>query len=50
MSPLVGYFLGILTVLVIFLPFWYLGRTNNKIGTVYKKYFCNNGEASNVTV
>jgi hypothetical protein len=50
MSPLVSYFLGILTVLVIFLPFWYLGRTNNKIGTVYKKYFCNNQATSEVSV
>jgi hypothetical protein len=50
MSPLLAYFLGILTLVVIFLPFWYLGRTNNKIGQVYKDYFCNNVSGSSVSV
>jgi hypothetical protein len=40
MSPLAAYFLGILTVLVIFIPFWYLGQKNKKIEQVYKKYIC----------
>lgn len=50
MSPLVAYFLGVLTILVIFIPFWYLGRTNDKIGEVYKKYLCNLASSSNVSV
>ena len=43
MSPLLGYFLGILTVLIIFIPFWYLGRNNAKIESIYKQYFCDFG-------
>ncbi len=49
MSPLLAYFLGILTLVVIFLPFWYLGRTNNKISQVYKDFFCTSS-SSNVSV
>jgi len=49
MSSLVAYFLGIITVLVIFFPLWYLGRTNDKIGNVYKQYFCD-GSAQNASV
>lgn len=40
MSPLAAYFLGVLTVLIIFIPFWYLGQKNKKIEEVYKKYIC----------
>jgi hypothetical protein len=53
MSPLAGYFLGILTVLIIFIPFWYLGQKNKKIEEVYKKYICpqaTSSSGSNQTV
>lgn len=41
MSPLVAYFLGIITILIILIPFWYLARVNTKISTTYKNIFCN---------
>ena len=50
MSPLVGFFLGILTVLVIFLPFWYLSRTNDALGNVYKKYLCDTNASAATTI
>ncbi len=50
MSPLVAYFLGIITILIIFFPFWYLGRTTNKIGNVYKQYFCAGSNTQNANV
>jgi hypothetical protein len=43
MSPLLAYFLGLFTVFVIFLPFWYLARVNNRIAPTYKNIFCSSG-------
>lgn len=40
MSPLLGYFLGIFTVIIIFVPFWYLAKVNKKIEPTYKSFFC----------
>jgi hypothetical protein len=40
MSPLVAYFLGVITMLVVIIPFWYLAKVNSKIQPVYKDVFC----------
>jgi hypothetical protein len=45
MSSLIAFFLGILVVLVIFIPFWYLGRSNATIKPVYESIFCSSGIA-----
>ncbi len=42
MSPIVAYFLGLITVLLIIIPFWYLASINGKINPVYNSIFCNN--------
>ena len=42
MSSLIAYFLGILTILVIIVPFWYLAKVNKRIEPVYKNVFCKN--------
>lgn len=47
MSPLVAYFLGIITVLIILIPFWYLARVNQKISTTYKNIFCDSLASTN---
>lgn len=49
MSPLVAYFLGIITILIILIPFWYLARVNQKISTTYKNIFCNSLSGGNAT-
>lgn len=41
MSPVVAYFLGLITVLLIIIPFWYLAKVNSKIQPVYEDIFCN---------
>lgn len=40
MSPLLAYFLGFFTVLVIFIPFWYLAKVNKKVEPTYQSIFC----------
>ncbi len=42
MTPLVAYFLGLITILIILIPFWLLGKSNSKIQPVYKGLFCSN--------
>jgi hypothetical protein len=42
MSPIVAYLLGIITVLIIFLPFWYIAKGNQKVKKVYNDVFCKN--------
>ena len=51
MSPIVAYFLGLLTIIIIFIPFWYLARENNKVQPIYNSIFCDSikGSTSNVT-
>ena len=46
MRSLIAYFLGILTVLIILIPFWYVAKSNTKIKQVYKDVFCNSIETS----
>lgn len=41
MSPLVAYFLGLITILIVLVPFWYLAKINGKIQPVYNSIFCN---------
>ncbi len=48
MAPLVAFFLGILVVLVILIPFWYVATVNSKVGPVYKSIFCQNIDTSDV--
>ena len=40
MSPLIAYFLGLLTFLVIFLPFWALALVNSSVGQAFDQLFC----------
>lgn len=40
MDALLAYFLGILTVLVIFLPFWVLSMYFPEVASVYDNVFC----------
>ena len=40
MSPLIAYFLGILTILVIFLPFWLAALYNSSAAEAYEQIFC----------
>ncbi len=42
MNPLIAYFLGLVTVLIILVPFWYLAKINSKIQPVYNDIFCSN--------
>jgi hypothetical protein len=49
MAPLVAFFLGILLVLVILIPFWYVATVNSKIGPVYKSIFCQNIDTNAVS-
>jgi hypothetical protein len=48
MTPVIAYFLGIITVIVIIVPFWYIASVNAKIGPVYSDIFCNNIKTGNV--
>jgi hypothetical protein len=48
MSSLAGFFFGIITILIIFMPFWYLAQKNAKIGAVYNNLFCNNVNTNSV--
>lgn len=52
MSPLLGYFLGIFTVLIIFIPFWYLAKVNKKVEPTYKSFFCDSigGSSTNKAI
>lgn len=43
MSSLIAFFLGILLILVIFIPFWYLGRENATVKPIYDSIFCSSG-------
>lgn len=42
MTPIVAYFLGLITILIILIPFWLLAKSNGKIQPVYKGLFCAN--------
>jgi hypothetical protein len=46
MAPIAAFFLGILLVMVILIPFWYVATVNAKVGSVYKSLFCNNIDTS----
>lgn len=46
MRSLIAYFLGILTVLIILIPFWYVAKSNTKIKQVYDDVFCNSVNAT----
>jgi hypothetical protein len=41
MSPYLAYFLGLITVLVILLPFWVLSMRFRSVSGAYKSLFCN---------
>lgn len=40
MSPIVAYILGILTVIVILVPFWYFATVSNSINNFYRNSVC----------
>jgi hypothetical protein len=41
MAAILAFFLGIVTVIIIFLSFWILSRESTKIRQVYDDVFCN---------
>ena len=49
MSPIVAYFIGLLTIIIIFIPFWYLARENDKVKPLYKSIFCDSIASATVT-
>lgn len=40
MSPYLAYFLGLITLIVIFLPFWLLAQNNLEVAKIYNNIFC----------
>ncbi len=40
MTPISAYFLGIVTVILIFLMYWFIATTNRTINTVYRNSIC----------
>jgi len=40
MSPFGAYILGLITFLLILIPFWIAGVANGEIGTIYKNSVC----------
>ena len=42
MTALLAFLIGVITVLIIIIPFWYAATANAKIGEVYNSIFCNN--------
>lgn len=40
MSPLAAYIFGILTVLIIIIPFWFFATVNSSVATTYRNTFC----------
>ncbi len=41
MASILAYFLGIITVLIIFISFWLLAKKSSKVRQVYGDIFCN---------
>lgn len=41
MSPYAAYVLGILTILVILIPWWILSMRSTSVSNAYSKVFCN---------
>jgi len=42
MSIIIAYLLGILTVLIIIIPMWYMSKQDSNIGTIVNDIFCHN--------
>lgn len=40
MSPLAAYFFGILTIIIIIIPFYILSTINSAVNTAYRNTFC----------
>lgn len=40
MTPIGAYILGIITMLLIFVPFWYVSTTDAQVSKTYKSIFC----------
>lgn len=49
MSSLVAFFLGIVTIIIIFVPFWYLATVSSKVKPIYAEIFCNNISTAGVS-
>jgi hypothetical protein len=41
MAAILAFFLGVVTVIIIFISFWILSRESTKIRQVYDDVFCN---------
>lgn len=42
MTPIAAFFLGILVILLIIVPWWYVATLNTNAGTLYKNVVCHN--------
>jgi hypothetical protein len=40
MSPVAAFFLGILVVFIILIPFWFIANVNQAVNTTYKNSVC----------
>lgn len=40
MNPVLAYFLGILTMILIIFPFWYVSTKDSKTKELYDEIFC----------
>ena len=40
MSPFIAYILGVLTVFMILIPFWYISTKNTSVSKIYKSSVC----------
>jgi len=40
MNPVGAFFLGILVVLIILVPFWFIANINQSVNTTYKNSIC----------
>lgn len=46
MSIIIAYLLGILTVLIIIVPMWYMSKQDANIGSIVHDIFCTNVKLS----
>jgi hypothetical protein len=42
MTPIGAYILGIITMLLLFVPFWYVSTKDTELSKTYKGIFCSN--------
>ena len=40
MNPIVAYLLGVLTIVLGIVPFWYMSTRDGETGEIYQQIFC----------